>query len=287
MSKQTGQMIVTLILVMTVALAIGLSIIQRSLTDVATSTKVEQSARAFSAAEAAIEKALKGDTSGVNFQEVGSQAKISGGDPIPAVSSSGNRQAPLEYPPLAKEDIAHVWLADPNSTLNPPATHYTQNTLDVYWGNSSSDRPAIELTLVFYNGSKFDSKKWYLDQAAAGRAPANGFEAVGTCNGGNSPPSGTKTYQCKKTLGAAPDASLPGGLMLIRARLLYNLTSQPFAAQAVGTCGKNCSLPPQARIFTSVGTSGETQRSVQVFRLEKVVPPYFDYAIFSAGEIRK
>ncbi len=47
MNNQKGQLILILILVMTVALSIGLSIVQKSLVDVSTSSKVEQSSRAF------------------------------------------------------------------------------------------------------------------------------------------------------------------------------------------------------------------------------------------------
>ena len=76
--------------------------------------------------------------------------------------------------------------------------------------------------------------------------------------------------------------------MLIRARLLYNYkSSQPFALQAVGICGKDCSIPPQVKKIVSIGVSGETQRKVKVFQVPKVVPPIFDYAIFSTGDIKK
>ena len=105
---------------------------------------------------------------------------------------------------------------------------------------------------------------------------------------------GDPAYQCFVKLGVSgqdpafsKNGVLPSDLMLIRARLLYNTTSQPFAVQAVGTCGQACSIPPQAKIITSTGVTGETQRRVRVFQIQKVVPPYFDYAIFSAGDISK
>lgn len=287
--QQAGQIILTLILVMSVALAIGLSIVQKSLVDISTSTKVEQSSRAFSAAEAGIEKALGGDTSGVNFSDIGSRTTaVSDTGLIPCIpgttecSPAGSRQAPLEYPPLAKEDVVQVWLADYQSGTNPPRIGYSQPTLDVYWGNSATDKAALELTLVYYNGTQYVSRKWYLDHdAEATRRTANGFESV-TCAGSTGEMLVTSQYQCKKTID-----SLPSGLMLLRARLLYNTISQPLAVQAVGTCGQDCSIPPQARDITSTGAAGDTQRKVQLFQVNKVVPPYFDYAIFSAGEISK
>lgn len=312
--KQTGQAILALILIMTVALAIGLSVVQKSLVDVSTSTKVEESSRAFSAAEAGIEKALQpGSTCGANcisFSENSSKADVAGGNLIPCIPGSpgcteisGQQQAPLEYPPLAREEVAHFWLADFTSTLNPPSQFYNppNHTLDVYWGDSAfpSDKAALELTLVFYNGTKYDFKKWYLDQASAIRNPPPiGFDTV-PCSGDNiitstvadptTCASSQVTYQCKVTLG-----SLPSNMMLLRARLLYNTNSQPLAVQATGsggTCtgltGNGCYIPPQARAITSTGASGETQRKVKVCQVNKVVPPYFDYAIFSVGAISK
>ncbi len=284
MSNEKGQLILTLILVMTVALAIGLSVVQKSLVDVSTSTKVEQSSRAFSAAEAGIEKALKGDTGGVNFPDTGSKTTaVVDTNLIPCTPGVGScplgQQDPLQYPPVAKEDVVQVWLANYTSTTNPPPAHYTQSSLDVYWGNSDDDKAALELTLVYHDGNAYKSQKWYLDQIS--RIPANNFDVSALC-GKDRWPVGTNKYQCKKTL-----QSLPAGLMLLRTRLLYNSSSQPFAVQAVGTCGTSCSLPPQAREITSTGVAGETQRKVNLFLLNNVVPSYFDYAIFSAGKIEK
>lgn len=291
---QKGQIILVLILIMTVALAIGLSIVQKSLVNVSTASKVEQSSRAFSAAEAGVEKALKGDTTLQSFSgSLSSIKEITDTGLKPAVAAAGTRQAVFEIEsPLAKEDIAHVWLADLNSSSNPPAAFYdppspNPRTLDVYWGNSSTDKAALELTLVYFDGTSYKSRKWYLDDISATRNPPNGFDTV-SCPGTYQ--FGTNTYQCKKTLGdgtGVNNASLPSGLMLIRARLLYNTTPQLFAVQAAGTCGSACSLPPQARTIFSTGSSGETQRRIKVFQKNKVVPQFFDYAIFSAGEITK
>ncbi len=299
MNSQKGQVILILILVLTVALSIGLSIVQKSLVDVSTASKVEQSSRAFSAAEAGVEKALKGDTSLQTFTD--NSSKITEITPIgliPATPAAGSPQAALELPPLAKEDVAQVWLADPDQNVKlpdctaDPAKHqpvcYAQDTLDIYWGNSLTDKAAIELTLVYYDGSAYKSSKWYLDHTLASRNTPNGFGVADSCTGSERPQTGTIDYQCRKTLdfllikSANPSATW----MLIRARLLYNSTSQPFAVQAVGNCA-TCFLPPQARSVSSTGVSGDTQRKVNIFQLYKVVPPYFDYAIFSAGEIKK
>lgn len=279
MKREKGQVILILILVMSVGLAIGLSVIQRSLSDISTSTKVEQSSRAFSAAEAGIENRLKGGSGSVNFSEIGSTAAVTGGDLEPAEAAAGSQQAPLEFPPLSREETAHVWLADYNSPTNPPPSFYKQSTLDVFWGNSSTDQAALELTLVYFSGG-YQSRKWFLDHNIT-RNPDNRFEKV-ACSGYTL---GSNQYQCQKTLSFTPQEA--AGLMLIRARLLYNSTGQPLAVRATGICGRDCSLPPQSKAIVSTGTAGETQRKLQLFQQNKVVPPYFDYGIFSVGAINK
>lgn len=293
--NEKGQVILILILVMTVALAIGLSIVQKTLIDVSNASKVEQSARAFTAAEAGVEKALQassvcGDNC-ISFTENNSRANVVDAGLTPVIATLNNRQAALEYPPIAKEDVAQVWLADFTSVGNAPAEFYNPSPdreLDVYWGNSSdSDKAAIELTLVYFGtDSKYNSRNWYLDSIPRN----NGFNLM-NCSGYTI---GANYYKCKVTLGSSSSdptfstkGALPAGLMLIRARLLYNASSQPIAFQAVGICGTSCSLPPQARSIQSTGLSGETQRKVKVFQQNKVVPLLFNYALFSASEISK
>lgn len=290
--RQAGQVVLILVLIMTVALAIGISVVQRSLSDISTSSKVEQSSRAFSAAEAGIEKALKGDFGSVTFSENSSEAQISPEELFPPQVSAGNIQSPFEYPPLAKEETAHVWLADPTADLpscNSPKVCYKHSSLDVYWGDpSAEDKAALALNLVYWDGTKYASRKWYLDQQNR-----NNFCQV-NCSGNN--PIGSNNYQCRFRLGdnsgclnspgGFDNSPLPQDLILIRARLLDNTTSQPFAVGATSPCA-NCSLPTQARRFVSTGISGQTQRKIELFQVLNVVPPYFDYAIFAAGEIDK
>lgn len=286
--EEKGQLIIMLVLVMTIGLAIGLSIIQKSLTDVSTATKVEQSSRAYSAAEAGIEKALKGDNSNINSSYTGndSSASITDTGLQPSPQSGSVRQSPIEFPALGKEDLAQVWLASYFLSNNPPPVYYKGTSIDVFWGTPHNpaltiqvEHAALELTLVYWDGSKYVSEKKPLDNSSeATRIDKNRFTS-GVC----SDPS--DIYHCKYTYNLP---SGPGVIpILLRARLLYNTTSQPFAVQAVGTCGRDCSLPPQSRSVISTGTSGDTQRKVRFFQMNKVVPHYFDYAIFSAGDISK
>ncbi len=300
LKNQTGQILLVLLLVMTIGLGVALSIIGRSLSDISSSTKVEQSSRAFSVAEAGIERVLRGDQTNVDFlSENQSQAQVYDSGLLPAAGVA------LEYPyppGISKEEIAQFWLANPITIppSSPPTKYYTQSSIDIYWGLpnlSAADQAALEATVIYLNsnnGSIQSYKFWYDPNVT--RAGTNGF-AVPTCSTTIPTPPAfivntifgpNRPFYCKATLNLGSLVPNPADVLLaIRSRFLYTSVSQPIALVPLGGCGQSCSLPPQAEIYTSTGSSGDTQRTVQLFSEIKVVPFYFDYAIFSKGDITK
>lgn len=294
--KQSGQIILVLLLIITVALGIGLSIVNRSLSDVSTATKVEQSSRAFSAAEAGIERAVKNSLAGqpstpdFNLDETLVEVEVK--DNLPDAGQA------LEYPPIGKEEIAHVWLVNP-VTLDADGYNGVSGgtSLNIYWGDpavTGLDVPAIEVSFVYADTSSpaaYRTQKFYYDPDST-RRTSNGFSdpiagGAGNCSNPTAvsalSPSPGKAYKCRVTI-APSTTNFPSlsRLMLVRARVFYSSVSQPFAVAA--TSGP---LPRQAKMFTSTGTTGDTQRKVRLFQVSNVVPFYFDYALFSAGEIVK
>lgn len=282
---------------MGVSLTIGLAIIQRSLVDINTSSKVEESNRAFSAAEAGIEQALRVGTGGIgniSLPESDSAATYDTRSLLPAVQVGSTRQTALEFPPQAKEEVAQVWLANPDNT--PPTAYYTQSTIDLYWGDPNLPKAAIAVTTVYKenaSGNYLFDRKFYDPDVS--RASQNNFDsATPTCPGGGFTVTTTsgdnRAFLCK-----VENMSIPSGAsntpILLRVRLLYNTNSLPFAVHASGPCPlgqeTNCSIPSQAKIIYSTGTSGDTQKQVQLFQLNRVYLPLFDYAVFSAGDIKK
>ena len=280
-----GQIILILILIMSVALAIGLSVIQRSLSDISTASKVEQSSRAFSAAEAGVERALRGETGSFGFSENNSSAVAIDSGSLPPVALVGTQQIALAYPVpgITKEEIGQVWLADFTSIINPPPNVYTHGSIDVYWGTPSMEAAAIQVTITSYDGVQYQTTKQHFDPDSA-RVSVNNFTPI-SCSGANTTQTtfGPMTFNCRQNL------SLPANTKVIRARLLYNDSAQLLAFQppSGATCGTACSLPPQIRVITSTGLAGETQRRVQLFKQDFVVPEFFNYAIFSSGEVTK
>lgn len=289
MKKENGQIVLILILVITVALAIGLSVIQRSLTNISTSTTLEQSSRAFSAAEAGIERAIQSDTGITSRIDLGNNASI---EQVAVRDVPATGQA-LEYPPISKEEFAHVWLASPVDLSNA----YSTSALYVYWGNqvvSSADVPALQLTIIYQDtASAFRSKKLFYDPDPI-RRDINKFDEPGGCPSNStktslSPETDKTFYSCVRIDVSSANLLNLDKLMVLRARILYSSTSQAFAVAPVGPCSLPiiCTLPKQGRVFTSIGASGPTYRRVQLFQEDKVVPFFFDYAIFSTGELSK
>lgn len=297
MFNQKGQIVVVLLLTMLVALSIGLVVTQKTITDVGTSTQNEQSSRAFSAAEAGIEKAL---------QQSGSFAQASS---IPAITNLGNEATSqdiqispdlptqateaLEYPKINKETIAQFWLANPTDLTQG----YTGERVSLYFGNPTQDPntplPAVELSIIYYdtNLKTYRIMKHYLDSDPS-RSADNGFQdatevnletiQVQTFNPATFTSENSKFYAVSRNL--LTGCSLNCYPVIARARLLYSSKSQKIAlAPATGSNG----FPKQANIYTSTGRAGQSQKKLTVFRGKYYVPPFFDFGIFTLGDIKK
>lgn len=290
-SASSGQVIIILLLVMVVSLAIGLSVVGRSITEISTSTNSESSSRAFSAAEAGIEKLLY-DSLQDNFGATGNQAittltnqseaQISWDADLPKANTA------LEYPPFGKESFAQFWLADP-ATL---ASFYTANNFDLYFGDPSypyadnpDNYPAIEVHVISLSGGVYTSTAYYFDSKT--ETTRSGFLGCIAPRGTKDNPlllktnnnsTATSKFLCKVNV-----SYLGNYPVMVRVRMLYTNSTHPVALQPA-TGG---SFPPQARIFNSKGTSGNVQRNLQVFQEINFMPHILDYAIFSLGALEK
>lgn len=295
--KQQGQIIIILLLLMLVALSIGLALTQRSVTDVSTSTQIEQATRAFSAAEAGIEKALSSPLSvgTVIPLDNNSSAQITQSGLLPYAGS----EAAIEYPKIGRETTAQFWFVNP-SVVGPPFAYYNNFSFNLYYGNASTtDLPAVEVAVVIQSGSNFYSKQYYFDSSAPRSNPPNGnlFTLTPNCSGTETTTTifgSNRQFYCRQTIGPIknptvlvnpPDCTIAScTLILARVRFLYISENHSLALAPIGA-GNN--LPPQVQIYNATGTSGQSQKQIQAFRVKDVVLPWFDYAVFSVNEIRK
>lgn len=204
---QKGQVIVLLLLLMLVALSIGLALTQKSVTDVATSTQSEQSSRAFSAAEAGLEKALTGTvTSGASFNlNNDSTAKVDASTLLPAPNS----KLAIEYPPIGRETTAQFWLTDPSN----PGVTYQSSSVDLYFGNeNTSDRPALEVKFLMESNGNYSTKAYYFDSDSS-RVSSNNFQSVSSCGSvtlSASTLGSNRKFYCKTTISSIPNVGGSG-----------------------------------------------------------------------------
>lgn len=303
--KQKGQVVVLLLLVMVVALAVGLSTISRSTLEVSTSRKSEDSSRAFSAAEAGMERIIQANKNNLGGITQTTIAPLSLGNESSAVITaaglppSGNG---LAYPPFGKESFAQFWLADPNDI----SKRYESSSFKIYFGQTDPDgtiyvnpqeKPAIEVSTIYWDSAnnKYQSQSNYYDSfgGIAGNPRSEGFSV---CNSIATPATPlslqvnnneTADFYCQATVGISSITSGNSFPVMVRVRILYSSLSHPVAIIGVPEAGINSNIPPQANIYTSKGTSGSVQRTLKVFSQKSVMPQFFNYALFSAERLAK
>lgn len=281
---QGGQALVLVLLSLAVVLTLVLYILSRSVTDISVSSREEEAVRAFSAAEAGVEKALIVGSS-LGSTEVGN-AKYSAD-----VVNTAEGQNSFNYPILLDSgDTATLWFAahdaDGNITCSLPSKPcFSGNTLKICWGkpgtsDSTPTTPAIEVS-VFYN----DAGVYKIGRAAfdpsSSRAISNSFSSidVGSCD-----IAGT-SYAFQKTMDLS-SIGATGTLMFARIRMLYNSGELHNVGFDVDFSG-NGLLPAQGITISSSGSAGSSNRKLDVFEGWPEAPGVFDYAIYSSTGLTK
>lgn len=311
LNKESGQVIVILLLVMLVVLSVVLAITQRSTTDLSSSTETEQSTRAYSAAEAGLEKALqRGGTSPSSAPITSQTINLPGNQSSATIRNSGylpvkGSGVAIEYPPIGKESVAQFWLTDPADATN----NYNRNSFYIYFGNpvdaakpatsyddtttAKNISPAIEVNVVkqiIAGTTTYESQRTYYDSLSS-RASSNNFVNITTpsspitCSASPSVTTILKTssqFYCRVLVNIV-NCALPSCVpQLVRVRLLYaNLNHKIAIAPNTG------SFPPQVELYTSTGKAGQSQKTLQVYRVKEMLPPWLDFAIFSVNDIVK
>lgn len=268
-NKQTGQIALIALLVLMVATTVGLSLIARSTTDVSVTRNVEESSRAFSAAEAGIEEGLKsGVASDVTIDPaLGVKYSV-------AVTPVGGNANPFEFPQnTLKEDTETVWLVNHNAdgTINE-TPFYTASTIDVCW-SSETIHPAVVVTVLYKTGVSYrvakvaydpDSRSNYFAAALAGGCSAN------------------TAYHNTITFSALGIILPADTLIALRIRPVYSgarLAVAPLPPQT---------LPSQGSIVESAGSAGsDVSRKITAFKQFRAPASIFDYAVYSEGSFQQ
>ena len=258
-NSEKGQVVLIVVLVMVVALTVGLSIATRSVTNLRTSTEEISSQQALSAAEAGVEQVLKSSSSiATDTLSNGTTYKTD----ISAVSGTSFLLAGGNI--TAKNDSIDLWLSDYSVD---PAKLYANpwsGSLTVYWGTSSTSCNNAALEIALITGPKTSPKvtKYGFDPCSA-RANSNNLTFVSS----SSQSVAGKTFYHNKVI------TVTNGII---ARIV-----PLYVGTAIGILGSSA-LPSQGSIINSTGTSGNTQRKVNVFQgYPKLPSEFFPYGLFS------
>ncbi len=275
---QKGQVVLILVLITVVGLTVGLSLISRTVTDVRISSQIEQSGRAFSAAEAGIETALK--TAIINGPT--GTIELPGADASYNVTALGDSTNIYSFPLTPSGQSQTIWLVPHNDdgTLKeteprPPVgkAYPPDASFDLCWGSDVLAQPAVVLSLYYKDGSDYKVAKLAYDSLGS---RGNNFYLADTtgnyCNG---------IYRFKKTL--QPNLVPENGfgvsgasitLLALRIHVLYDSTA--FAIKP-----STAALPLQGKLITSTGeTNTGIVRRVQVNQGYPSLPGLLDFTLF-------
>lgn len=272
---ESGQALVLVLLSLAVVVTVVLFVLSRSVTDIAVSDFESQSISAFSAAEAGVERSLVvGAGSSSNVGDASYNAQVTN-----VASGATYFIYPIE---LNSGDTATLWFNSQDLSSD-----FTGTTLKVCWGKTGTASnlavtPAIEVS-IYYETTAGNPATAKISRVTAdpytgsGRTQNNLFSGVNAA----SVISGQTFPFCKIINLASP--SLPN-LQFATIRMFYNTnTSHPIAFDSTTAS----TFPTQGMLIDSSGTSGQSNRKVQVFQSWPEVPSTFLYGIYSPVGLTK
>lgn len=261
---QAGQSLLIVVLVLVVALTVGLSVAVRTTTNLRTSVESDSSEKAFSAAEAGIEKSLQSNSS-APLTILSNNASFQ----TTVTDLAGNGFNLNNGSTVLKDDSVDLWLS-----TYPDYTNPWSGSISINWGStsdtcspieSSNTQAALEIVLITGTSQNPKTTSYLLDPCSS-RAASNNFEYVTT-------PGDTidgKTYARKKTI------SITSGLI---ARIIPLYAPSFVGAQKAPA---DPALPSQGSVITATGTSENTKRKIVSFQGHPKLPTeLFPFVFFS------
>ena len=263
MGSQDGQVLLVVVLTMVVALTVGLGLAARSVTNVRNTADEVNSQKAFSAAEAGVQRALKSGLEIAN-EQLDDQTEIKQvtidtnyGRSV-FVLNSGN--------PLPQDDGADVWLSTYPDYSAPQFGSPSPAKLQIYWGTSATLCSNAALEVMIISGTKTNPKleRYALDPC---NTRGNNFDA----------PTGSGATIQGVSFKYSTAISVTDGLI---ARIVPYYMGTPIAVIGTDNSNNAIQLPSQGRLITSVGASGDTQRKISYFEGYNELPSELFYSVF-------
>lgn len=263
-----GQVLLIVVLTTIVALTVGLTIVSRTITNLKMSKQNEESQRAFQAAEAGIEQALKTARDANPSSSTQSFSNSSGSDTKTTVISadSGKNILLNNGEPVDQDSGMDVWLSTYPNYGSP-----TTGNITIFWSNQdnqtltvkcekndSSVHSALEVAVLSGSITSPTFTKKVFDPCAR-ILNSDEFGGEGSVGG--------VTFNYKATI------SVTNGLIM-KVIPIYNSTKI--------AVGSDVALPPQGSLIESTGSSGDTVRKVVYFASYPQIPlEIFPYSVIS------
>jgi hypothetical protein len=267
---QSGQVIVILLLIMLIGLTLGLSITSRTLQQMKVTSVSEQSARAFTAAEAAIEEALRQELS------VGLA-----GD-IPTGVLTGVERAHYEVTEKSQEFSVDKDQAYQFDLISP---HWDgAQTIKICWKDpDDSPLPSLELTFIAEDKGDYFLKRFPVNAEPV--SPENCFLNPGStqwCDGSAAEIVNHSVVVPGDCDGFTNQVDIPADSITQGGTITpVIMRIKPFYSRAdlrlIGVEGQVFTVEGEGEAF------GEVTRKVQVKKAPPALPPIFDYVIFDGS----
>lgn len=267
---QKGQALLIVVLIMVIVLTVGLSVASRSITNLRITNDDENSQRAFSAAEAGVERAIKSECGNVSCSLAGNFTENNTEFTTTVTPILGTQFIVKDGVQIRQDEGADILLSD--YSADPTQSFITNpwsGTLTVYWGDGSGDctNAAVEIRVLHgtKNNPQFDRAAY--DPCNA-RRTENKFSVPGAAG-----VIGSKTFPYSASV--AIDSGSPG--LLMRVVPLY--TNTVVGIKGCGTCA---SFPVQGKQIDSTGEAGGTVRKISFVQSYASVPSeFFQYVLMS------
>lgn len=287
LNYSSGQAVLFVILSMAVVLTVVLSVSSRSVTDVSVTSIDENSSKAFSAAEAGIEKLLIGESNLSDF-DFGNQAKIESAEAFPLNEGQNDIVFDEGY---NEGDVITVWFVshkddDPTKmtcTGKPCVEGNAKFLLGWQKESGSSIIPAVEMILYYDRTGRAVSdnpdfsgvrvKRFTFDPDILRRNNNKfGEDGTTTTNG---------TYYTVSNI----RFGVSGRPLFARIRILYgSVSSLTFSLGEDPTA----TLPSQGRLLVSKGSAGGATRKIEVRDYYRAPLGIFEAGLVStSGDLSK
>ncbi len=263
-----GQVLLITLLVLTVATTIALSLIGRATIDLSMSNQLEESTRAFNAAEAGIEQALKTGTGGTSVLTPGVTYDVT-------VNSIGGATGVFQMAHKTFQNTTEtLWLAEHSATgalIETP--FYTSSTIDLCWSQSIAPNAAAAMGVsVLYKEStdgSYQVARVAFDPEAATRNNNFDSSAISTTGCGLGYYGKTINFV---SLGITPTLD---AILALRLKPYY-------ADTTIAVDGGASEIPKQGNQIESVGKTGSgVSRKVVVYQQYRAPLSIFDSVIYS------